>query len=61
MIDKTVIESAYGWTLDEHGELLGLVNGDMGYEKTGIKLGDADVAIWRRGVKNAGPPSKVAR
>jgi len=53
MIDKTVIESAYGWTLDEHGELLGLVNGDMGYEKTGIKLGDADVAIWRRGVKNA--------
>ena len=48
-INMAVIEAAYGWTIDEGGALLGLVNGDMGYEDTGIRLVGEDLEIWRRG------------
>lgn len=37
-IDIDVITKAYGWTLSAEGEVLGLIAGDMGYERTGIRL-----------------------
>lgn len=48
-VDKQVIDSAYDWTIDVHGELLGLVAGDMGYEPTGIKLSGDTLKIWQLG------------
>jgi hypothetical protein len=33
-----VLRRSYGFTLDDDGEVHGLVAGDMGYEPTGIKL-----------------------
>ena len=47
--NMAVIEAAYGWAIDVDGSLLGLVNGDMGYEETGIRLGGEDLEIWKRG------------
>ena len=54
-INLAVIEAAYGWTIDDGGALLGLINGDMGYEETGIRLDDEDLAIWRRGQSDKPP------
>lgn len=49
MIDKDVIERSYGFTIDIHGEIHGLVNGDMGYEPTGIKIDGDTLEIWKLG------------
>lgn len=46
MIDIDVINSAYGWTIGNDGEVWGLVAGDMGYEKTGIKIPIEDLEAW---------------
>ena len=48
-INMAVIGAAYGWTIDADGSLLGLVNGDIGYEETGIQLDGKDLEIWKRG------------
>jgi len=48
-IDLAVIQRAYGWVLDNEGQLLGLTAGDMGYEPTGIKLDGTDLEIWKLG------------
>lgn len=37
-INFDVLRRSYGFTLDDDGEVHGLVAGDMGYEPTGIKL-----------------------
>jgi hypothetical protein len=49
-INADVIADAYDWAIDVDGELHGLVAGDMGFEKTGIKLNEDDIKIWRLGV-----------
>lgn len=33
-----LLQSAYGWTVDVHGEIHGLVVGDMGYDRSGVSL-----------------------
>lgn len=48
-LNHDVINRAYGWTIDTHGEVYGLVEGDMGYEPTGIKIDDATLEIWKLG------------
>ena len=59
MLNIDVINSAYGWTIDEDGEVLGLVNGDMGYEKTGIKLYGDTLEIWKAGIKDCSPNEEL--
>lgn len=49
-IDYDVIRKAYGWTIDVNGHLHGLINGDHGYEPTGIQLSETDLKIWQLGV-----------
>lgn len=41
-----VIGSAYDWSIDIHGNLLGLTAGDHGYEETGIQLSGVTLSIW---------------
>ena len=48
-IDKDVIDKSYGFTIDADGEVHGLVDGDMGYEPTGIKIGGDTLEIWKLG------------
>lgn len=48
-INKDVIDKSYGFTIDIHGEVCGLVNGDMGYEPTGIKIDGDTLEIWKLG------------
>lgn len=50
-IDCSVVQSAYDWTISDDGEVLGLIAGDLGYERTGIKLSGETLEIWRLGVK----------
>lgn len=54
-----VFPKAYGWTVDDDGYLAGLVNGDMGYETTDMKLVDlfveAQVNEDRRARPTKGP------
>ena len=49
-IKADVLADSYDWAIDIDGELNGLVAGDMGYEKTGIKLNATDTAIWNAGI-----------
>jgi hypothetical protein len=53
-VEKTIniVRSAYGWTLDDHGRLYGLVSGDMGYAATHIVLDEETLAIWKRAYKS---------
>lgn len=50
-LNTDIIKAAYGWTIDIHGELHGLVAGDMGYEPTGIKLDGVTLEIWELGIE----------
>lgn len=50
-INHKVIDDAYGFTIDKDGEVNGLINGDMGYERTGIILDDVTKKIWLLGVE----------
>jgi hypothetical protein len=47
-----VIQKSYGFTIDVHGEVCGLVAGDMGYEGTGIFLDEETKRIWDSGVED---------
>lgn len=49
-IQTNVLADAYDWAIDVEGELYGLIAGDQGYEKTGIKLNETDTKIWNMGV-----------
>jgi hypothetical protein len=50
-IKANVLADSYDWAIDIDGELNGLVAGDMGYEKTGIKLNETDTKIWHIGLE----------
>lgn len=39
-----IVVSAYGWTVDDRGRLIGLVAGDQGYAATGIVIGPETMA-----------------
>jgi len=45
-----VVRKSYGWTLDNEGQVLGLIAGDMGFESTGITLDKETVEIWKQGI-----------
>jgi hypothetical protein len=36
--DYMILMNAYDFTIDDDGFLHGLLNGDLGYEKTGLKI-----------------------
>lgn len=50
-INYDVIKEAYGFTISKDGGLYGLINGDMGYEHTGIQLDEYTVGVWKKGVE----------
>ncbi len=50
-IQYKIIGEAYGFTISTDGEVHGLVDGDMGYEGTGIMLDPSTKAIWDLGIK----------
>lgn len=50
-VNQDVIDAAYDWTIDVHGEICGLVAGDMCYEPTGITLDGDTLEIWEIGCK----------
>ena len=45
-IKLDVIKQAYGWTISNDGEVLALVAGDEGYERTGIKIHIQHLKLW---------------
>ena len=53
-INEALIRAAYDYTLDDEGRLLGLVNGDMGYEPTGLQFNAQFLEIWRLGCEAYG-------
>lgn len=53
-----VIARSYDWTIDQHGEVLGVTSGDMGYEATGIKFTGDTLAIWNDGVLKIDVPAE---
>lgn len=55
------ILNAYEWKMDSEGEICGLVNGDMGYEGTGIKVDDDTLAAMRRDVTASQPKQDVTK
>lgn len=45
-ISLDVIRRSYGWTLDNDGQVCGLVSGNMGYEDTGIFIPVDHITAW---------------
>lgn len=46
-----ILKQSYDFTIDIHGELCGLTNGDHCFEGTGVKLEKVSLEIWNLGLK----------
>lgn len=51
VIDHDVIDSSYEFAIFTDGQVYGLINGDMGYEETGIFIDEVSVDIFKAGLR----------